>query len=297
MLLLNLLLLILIGLSVGSFLNVLIFRSLSGEKLTGRSHCPHCHHQLGFWDLLPVFSYLALGGRCRYCAEKISPQYPLIEMVTTLLFVMVGYFFLINATGLNLQLIFSILIFLFGISTLLAVFVTDYRSGLIPNRIIIPAILTLIILKLVYLLLLFGLTYVSLAHDSGGIGKYLLPPYSNYLLVILYRFGIPIVYDLLAGLAVGLVFYLLVLFTKGRAMGGGDIKLGFFIGVLNGWPLSLVALMIAFITGAIYSVVLLIIGKKKFGQTVPFGPFLVSGSLITLFWGQWLFDFYINLIR
>lgn len=297
MLLLNLLLLSLFGLAIGSFLNVLIFRSLAGEKITGRSHCPECGHQLGFWDLIPVFSYLALGGRCRYCAGKISPQYPVIEFVTSFLFVITGYFFLTNFNGLSVQLIFSLLIFFFGISVLLVVFVTDLRDGIIPNRIIIPAILVLIILKLVYLLVLFGLTYVSLANDSVGVGKYLLPPYSNYLFVILGRYGLPIIYDLLAGLGIGVVFYLLVLFTRGRAMGGGDIKLGFFIGVLNGWPLALVALMIAFVSGALFSIILLAMGKKKFGQTVPFGPFLVTGSLLTLFWGEPIFSWYLNLMR
>lgn len=286
-----------LGVTVGSFINVWSLRSLTGKKLGGRSECPNCHHQLSILDLAPLFSYLYLKGKCRYCKKRISIQYPLAEGSALALFLISGYLLLNNfSNSISVQLIFTSLIYLFGIAVLLTVFITDYLAGLIPNRVIIPAILLLLALKIVYLLSLWLVTYFALSHDSEGIGKYLLPPYSNYLYVIIERFGMPIFYDLLAGLGVGLAFFLLVLSTKGRAMGGGDIKLGVFVGLLNGWPLSLVALMLAFSLGAVYSIGLLVAGRKRFGQTVAFGPFLVIGSVLTLFWGQQLFDWYLGLI-
>lgn len=185
---------------------------------------------------------------------------------------------------------------LVAISILLAVVVTDLRWGLIPNRIIIPGTILLLAVKIAYLVTVIGVTYRSLAQDSLGLGKYLLPPHSDYLWIIASRHLQSFGYDLMAGFTIGLVFYLLVRFTRGRAMGGGDIKLGFFVGLLNGWPLSLVTLMLAFTSGALISILLITIRRKKFGQTVPFGPFLAIASVVTLFWGQELFDWYIHLI-
>ncbi len=287
----------LLGLAVGSFLNVLILRSVHGEKLTGRSHCVHCGHILTPKDLVPLFSYLFLKGQCRYCHKKLSLQYPLVEGANLLLFLTASLLVLNTFKfQLTLPVLFTLGIDLLALSILLALVVTDLRWGLIPNRIIIPGIILLVVVKITYLVTIIIVTYRALAHDSLGLGKYLLPPYSDYLWIIVSRHLQTFGYDLLAGFTIGLVFYLLVLFTRGRAMGGGDIKLGFFVGLLNGWPLSLVTLLLAFTSGALISVLLILIKRKKFGQTVPFGPFLAVSAIITLFWGQEIFDWYINLI-
>lgn len=287
----------LLGLAIGSFLNVVILRSLAEKKLTGRSECPHCHHQLGPQDLIPVFSYLFLRGKCRYCHKKISSQYPLVEVSTSLLFLVASYLVLNPyQNNLSLNTLVYLAIQLFGISVLIAVFTTDLLKGLIPNRIIVPSILILVVLKVVYLGVLISSHYLALSSDTLGFGIYLLPPHSNYLFGLLSGYASTLAYDLAAGFGIGLFFYLLVLFSRGRAMGGGDIKLGFFVGLLGGFPYALVTLLIAFTSGAMISLVLLMLGKKKFGQTIPFGPFLVLGSLVTLFWGPAIFNWYIGLL-
>lgn len=298
MLLITLFIIGLLGLAIGSFLNVLILRSIGNEKLTGRSHCPNCKHNLSVGDLVPLFSYLILRGKCRYCQKKISWQYPLVEAATMVLFSGSAYLiFSYFNFSFNVHVVFGLATALFAIGILLAVFVTDLKWGLIPNRIIIPGILILVFIKILYLVMLVVLTFLAFSQDTHGFGKYLLPPYSDHIFVIMSRYGVGFLYDLFTGLGIGLAFYLLIVATKGRAMGGGDIKLGLFIGLLNGWPLGLVALMISFTTGALVSVLLLTLRKKKIGQTIPFGPFLAVSSLITLFWGEQIFNWYAGLMK
>ncbi|MSU54431.1 MAG: prepilin peptidase [Candidatus Staskawiczbacteria bacterium] len=124
----------LFGLCVGSFLNVVIFRLEKEESfVTGRSHCPKCRHQLIWLDLIPVFSFLFLKGKCRYCSQKISWQYPAVEMATGLLFVLI---FL--ATPYNL---ISILFLLYIVSFLIVIFIYDLKHYLIPDKILFPAII------------------------------------------------------------------------------------------------------------------------------------------------------------
>ncbi len=94
---------------------------------------------------------------------------------------------------------------------------------------------------------------------------------------------------------IGGFFWGLIIITRGKGMGGGDVKLGAFMGLMLGFPQSLIALILSFLTGAIFSMILIIFGKKHFGQTIPFGPFLVIGSLVALFWGNQIIDWYLHL--
>ena len=97
------------------------------------------------------------------------------------------------------------------------------------------------------------------------------------------------------GLLIGGFFWALIIITKGKGMGGGDVKLGAFMGLMLGFPQSLLAIVLSFISGAIFSIFLIIFGKKHFGQAIPFGPFLVFGSLVSLFWGNLIIDWYLHL--
>ena len=202
----------------------------------------------------------------------------------------------------NLQLIlnfqFSILVFellskIFFIVILAALFITDLRKMLIPDRIILPSLKIGFIVLLSLTIYKVGYLYYFLSQSN--IGKFLLPPRSDYFLRHALLTANPLLTGILMALIIGAFFWGLIVLTKGKGMGGGDVKLGAFIGLMLGFPLSLLAIILSFITGAIFSVGLLVSGKKKFGQIIPFGPFLVLGSLISLFWGDKIIEWYLHL--
>lgn len=231
----------LFGLIMGSFLNCVIYRLETDRGfLKGRSFCPHCQHQLGLWDLVPIFSFLFLRGKCRYCQKNISWQYPLVELATAILFVLCFLFQ------------FPYFIFLI-VPFLIIIFVYDLKHYLIPDKVIYPAILI------------------------AGI--------FNFHLV-----------NFLSALGVAGFFLTIVLISRGRWLGVGDIKLGFLMGLILGWPSVLVALFLAFLTGAIMGIALIVSGKKSLKSAVPFGPFLVMGTLVALFCSEEIINWYLNLL-
>ncbi len=228
-----------LGLAVGSFLNCVIYRlETGGSFLRGRSFCPHCKHFLGWPDLIPVLSFLILKGRCRYCHKKISFQYPLVEIATGLLFLLIF----------NFQ--FSIFNYLIA-PFLVIIFVYDLKHFIIPDEVIYPAI-----------------AIAAICNFSAW----------------------P------SALGAAAFFGAIVLISRGKWMGVGDIKLGFLMGLILGWPNILVALFLAFLIGAIIGVGLIVSGKKTLKSEVPFGPFLVTGTIISLFWGQKIINCYLNFL-
>lgn len=134
--------LLIFGSIIGSFLNVVIYRLKHNQSfLKGRSYCPHCRHVLGFWDLIPVFSFIFLRARCRYCSQKISWQYPLVELVTALIFLLPYLQF-----GFAPKFFASAVIFCF----LIIIFVYDLRYYLILDEVVVPAIIITIIFDLIF---------------------------------------------------------------------------------------------------------------------------------------------------
>ncbi|MDP2684048.1 MAG: A24 family peptidase, partial [bacterium] len=131
--------------------------------------------------------------------------------------------------------------------------------------------------------------------NQTRIGQLLLPPYSDYFQRHALLAAEPLFWGILMALLIGGFFYGLIVVTKGKGMGGGDVKLGAFIGLVLGFPLALLSIFLAFILGAFFSIFLIILGKKHLGQSIPFGPFLVLGSLIALFWGNKIVDWYLHL--
>ncbi len=243
---------LLFGLVFGSFLTSFSYRILKGELLPkGRSYCPRCKKQIGWYDNIPLFSYLFLGGKCRNCKKHISARYPLIELSTGLLFVLIAYS--INYGGLTLQelnLHDWALPFYFLVTVILvAVFVTDWEHQLIPDE------------------LSFALIIVSFA-------------------AILFSAGDLWYAHMLSGFGAALFLLLLHLVTLGRGMGLGDVKLAIGMGFLLGWPYTLTWLFTSFILGAIIGVALLTFGKAKFGKHIAFGPFLILSFFIVLLWGE-----------
>lgn len=238
-----------IGLFFGSFFLVVIDR-LPKEKnpLIGRSVCDHCGHVLSWYDLFPVLSFFSLGGKCRYCRKKVSIYYPLVEIITGILFVLTHVLVVSGSRYLavNIELLFA----LFTISTFIIIFFTDLKYGLIPFIIVIPAS----IVTVFYLLLTNPSLLLPAAFSAVGAG----------------------------------VFFLIIfLITRGRGMGFGDVILSSYLGFLLGYPGIIIALYIAFLTGAFGSLILILIGRKKLkGSTIPFGPFLILGAYIAFFWGE-----------
>lgn len=252
---LNYLFIFIFGLLVGSFLNSVIYRLEQGQSfLKGRSFCPRCKHQLSWQDLIPLFSFLILKGKCRYCQKPISWQYPLVELATGLLFFLV-YSVHGGSAPDGQFLIYNLII----ASFLIIIFVYDLRHYIIPDKVIFPAIGA----ALIYHLLKFDF-----------LGK------SNFLIS--------------AAAAAGF-FLAIVLISRGKGMGIGDIKLAFLMGLFLGWPNIAVALFSAVFLGAIMGMGLIIAGKKTLKSEVPFGPFLVFGTFLALFWGEKIINFYLSL--
>lgn len=260
-----------LGSIVGSFLNVVIDRLPQGQPLTGRSHCDNCQRQLTSIELIPLFSFLIQKGKCKNCKTKLSWQYPTIELLTALLFVITYLKNPLNAifsTNPDLILLLGDISFLlfkfFVISSLLSLTIIDIKDGLLPDEITLPTI---------------GLTLIA-----------------NLALAI---FGVMTYHDLLVviGIAALIAFFFafLIFITQGSGMGGGDIRLGLLIGLLLGWPKALIGLYVAFLTAAVVALLLIAIRKKRFGQTIPFGPFLVLGTYLMLFWGNEIQSFWFRI--
>lgn len=236
------------GIVIGSFLNVCIYRIPLGESIAKeRSHCMSCGYQLRWYDLIPLFSWLMLKGRCRKCGASISPQYPIIEAANGILYLLI---FAVN--GWNLT---SVLYCLMA-SALLALSVIDFRTFEIP----------------------FGfnvfLTVLGLIH--------LFLDRTNWVEYVIGFF------------AVSAILEILLLVSKGRAIGGGDVKLMASCGLLLGWKL----IWVAFLLGCILGSVLHIIRMKVSGadKVLAMGPYLSAGVLIAALWGNTFLTWYIGLL-
>jgi len=273
------LIIFLFGLIIGSFLNCVIYRlalpnfslkNLGGLK--GRSFCPLCKHELAWQDLIPVFSFIFLRGKCRYCREKISLQYPLVELAAGIIFLLVFLPWCNEFTPVNLL---SLWYFWIISCFLIVIFVYDLKHYIIPDKIIYPAIIIAGIFNLQFLI-----------SEEGSAPFFTFAPINGSSVFN---------YSILAAILVAAFFLVIVLISRGKWMGIGDIKLAFLMGLFLGWPNILVALFSAFFIGAIIGVGLVLSGKKTLKSEVPFGPFLVTGTFIALFWGQEIIDRYLNL--
>jgi prepilin signal peptidase PulO-like enzyme (type II secretory pathway) len=262
----------LLGLVVGSFLNCIIYRLETSQSfLRGRSFCPHCRHILSWQDLIPLLSFFILKGKCRYCRKPISFQYPLVELATGLIFLLIFHFQLISTLS---QFITTLYLFIIS-SFLIIIFVYDLKHYIILDKVIYPAIGIAALYRLLEVL---NLGYWNLFENwKFEIGN--LPLLIN-----------PIASAFFASL----FFLLIVMVSRGAWMGVGDIKLAFLMGLVLGWPNILTALFSAFLIGAIIGIVLIILGEKSLKSEVPFGPFLVTGTFIALFLGQEIVNFYVQ---
>lgn len=263
-----------LGAIIGSFLNVMVYRTLDDEPvkkkeswMEGRSRCDHCGKVIAWFDNVPLFSYLWLGGRCRNCKEKISVSHPVVELLTGTLFVWWYWswaiFFQLTQSPLStLQPLFWLAV---GI-LLLIIFVSDAKYYIIPD--IAVGVLTMLTILYRLVLVIFGEMRVI---DLGWAVM-----------------GVVLTVSLLGSLW---------LITKGKGIGLGDVKLMVPLSLLLGWPAIIVGTFLAFVLGAVVGVVLIVLGKKRFGQTIPFGPFLIAAACIALLWGDTIFSWYMSLLR
>lgn len=239
-----------LGICFGSFINVLVDRIPTDKPLfLSRSECDYCKHKLNALDLIPILSFLCLKGSCRYCHKKLSLYYPLVELVTGILFVL--NFLVFNN---YYQLIFS----LFVTSSLVTLFFVDLKFGLLPDKIIYPTTIFIIL-------------FSPLIRDQKTFLE-----------------------DLLVAAILAVFFLLTIIFTKGRGMGMGDVKFAFLIGIILGWQKAILAIFLAFIAGALVGVFLILLKKKKLNQSIPFGPFLALSTYISLIFGDNLIKFYLS---
>ncbi len=251
--------LFLLGISIGSFLNVLIDRLPYGEDIIkGRSYCDHCHHKLAWYDLVPLLSFIFLRRKCRYCKKLISWQYPAIELISGAFYLCVFIYWSNYFSFLNPIYLFY---WLCVISALIAVFMIDLKYHIIPDQLVIFLVVTVSLFEF-------------LLDRSNLINHFL------------------------TGIIFFLFFLLLFIITKGRGMGMGDVKFAFFMGFFLGFPKIIISFYLSFLTGALISLILIIIRKKTMKSTIPFGPFLVVATLVSLFYGEILWRIlrlYLNL--
>lgn len=250
-----------LGLAIGSFLNVVIYRLPRKESLISPgSHCTSCGNKLKPIDLVPVFSYLFLKGSCRYCKEKISVRYPLVELATAAAF-----------AGLYLRFDISPELpgALFLTSILIAVFMIDLDKQIIPNELVIAGLAG-------------GALYVLWKTFFCGLGAFGTESWIDNLLGLL-----PGTLFLLAVALIGMLIY------KSRdVMGMGDVKLFAPIGLILGWKMCIAALFISILLGGITSIALILLKIKNRKDMIPFGPFIAAGTYLAMIFGDALLRFY-----
>ncbi len=223
-----------LGTVAGSVANAVIYRLPRGKSwMRGRSQCPDCEHELSAFDLIPIFSYLFLRGRCRYCHSPIPIRYLLVELF-------LGSAFTVSHLS-HLSFLSYLIIW---VMTVIAVM--DWESMLVSDW-LVGSWLILVLLSM------------------------------NYELITMNLLG--------AAVAAGVIGGMWVV-SKGKAMGSGDIEIAAVMGLMLGWPKIISALWLAFVLGGVYGIWQLAIGKKKMKSVIPFGPFLILGTLIAYVWGE-----------
>ncbi|MBI4811985.1 prepilin peptidase [Candidatus Falkowbacteria bacterium] len=360
------------GLCIGSFLNAVIFRLEKEESIIwnnkkkknlkdihsppssegrwrgvlARSHCQHCRTTLKWCDLIPVLSFVFLRGKCRYCNKIISLQYPLVEIITGVLFMMLfgkisNYQFLISnqIQNPNDQIfnLISLIYWFYIASSLIVIFVYDLKHYIIPDKILFPTIIISFSYRIFENLNFGFISNSALRGIAFGDSEFRISNFETLL------------YLFLSALLASGFFMALVLLSRGRWMGLGDIKLAFLMGLILGWPNILLALFLAFMGGALVGLGLICgslltrvssgrqnlffgpvrlaeagggtrVEKLKFrlgytyrspsnnikimakwsGYTlksqIPFGPFLITGTFLAIFWGEKIINRYLGLL-
>lgn len=257
------LLLVLLGLAFGSFVNALVWRLHKGKDwVRGRSECSRCHHPLAPKDLIPVLSWLALGGKCRYCRQPIVDS-PLVEIITPVLFVASYLFWPQPLAGAGL---FHFVFWLICLVGFMALAVYDLKWFLLPDVIVFP-LLYLVIFQVAAGSILFEGSWQAL----GG--------------------------PLIGAAVISGLFYAIYWFSKGAWIGFGDVKLGLVLGLLAGGAIpALLVLLVASLLGTLIALPLLFLGRAHRKSHLPFGPLLICGIIVVRLFGNSIIDGYMRLL-
>ena len=268
---------LLIGLVIGSFLNVCIVRLPRGRSIVNPpSHCPRCREPIRFYDNIPVISFLLLRGRCRKCGLPISWRYPLVELMNGLLYVWVAREFPVGGEA------FLLMAFC---SALIVITFIDLDHMIIPDVIPLPGMLV-------------GLTLAPFFMPALGdtlpfhIDRVL--PYTGPYLTAFLNSCIGLVLGGLPLYAIGWVWEKL---RHVEAMGGGDVKLMGMVGSFLGWKGALLTIMLGALSGSVVGILLIAFKRQKGEKLIPFGPFLAVGALASAFYGPDIISWYLGLIR
>lgn len=268
---------VLLGLLIGSFLNVVIHRlpimmerdwkvqcaelaaspapSFAPLSLVSpRSRCPHCGHRITALENIPILSYLLLKGRCQGCGQPISWRYPLVEAVTGLLFGYAAWRFGATWAGIGAMLF---------VTAMIALTCIDFDTQLLPDDITLPLLWAGLLLNLTG-------TFASLANAVIGAA-------AGYL-------------------ALWSVYWLFKLVTGKEGMGYGDFKLLAAIGAWLGWQLLPLVILLSSLVGAVVGIALIVLARHGRNVPIPFGPYLAAAGMIALFWGKTLNQTYLGLI-
>ncbi|MBN2201347.1 prepilin peptidase [bacterium] len=256
----HILMIVLVSLAIGSFLNVVIHRLPRGESLAfPGSRCASCGRAIRFYDNVPLLSYAVLGGKCRFCGEKISARYPIVEGLTA--FIVLA---LLAVYGLTVPFAAyaTLAFFLIPISFI------DWDTGFIPDKLVIPASIAGIFYLAAFHIVKWKVTWKSgLAGMVAGAGLLL-------LLMIAGKF-----------------------LMKKDAMGMGDVKMLAMTGIYVGFPAVWIALFFGGVAACVYIMIALARKRLMLKNTIPFGPFIAIGTLTYLLAGDFLIQWYLGLIR
>ncbi len=271
---------LILGLIVGSFLNVLVYRLQTTEKLFwDRSHCPHCKHIIRWYDNIPVVSFLLLHGRCRDCQKRISWQYPLVEITTGIVFALIGLVFFKGNTLLSWL---SVSYYFFIASSLIVILVYDWLYMEIPSIVLWVAVALAVAYNLyIDWLMIYGNNFGFLTPVIAKVERPALLQMHTYS-------------GVLAAFLAFLFFFFLATKSKEKWMGMGDAYLVILLGLFLGWPQILLALFLAFFLGSVYGIIMLILGQKKMKSQVPFAPFLILGTFVTLLFYAPIINWYLS---
>ncbi|MBI2268473.1 MAG: prepilin peptidase [Candidatus Blackburnbacteria bacterium] len=254
------LILALLGLALGSFIGMLTHRIPRGISIFGRSVCDHCHKKIRWFNNIPVVSFILLRGKCASCGKKIGLRYPVIETLTSIAFVISTFlFFSTNNSSLSLfktTLGFAALpALLMIIAIFISLIVIDFEFEILPD------ILVLVLGLTVLLFLFLAPPPTLINHISWGL--------------------------------ISFSFFLgIFVLTRGRGMGFGDVKLSFVLGSLLGYPRVLIWFLLSFSIGAVVGLFLIAANKASWKKHIAFGPFLLLGAWISLFFSDRIVGWY-----
>lgn len=238
---------VLLGLGIGSFINVAVDRFHAGQSLLGRSRCPHCTTILPWYTLIPVFSYVALRGRCHFCGKTIAIQYPLVELATAILFVLIAIRFWTAPAEMLWHIAMG--------AILIMIFLSDLKYYEIPDAFSLPGLVIAVGGQLIF--------------DTD-------------------------IWKVIVGILIGGgIFLIQYVVSKGKWVGGGDIRLGALLGAYLAWPGTLVGLFLAYLLGGTVAVVLLLCRVKRIGDRLPFGTALTIATIVAVFFGDRILQWYV----